>query len=511
MSGKAESLKEYLVKLGWDMDELGLNKVKSGLSSVEKSADKIGNKFVKNFAKASTAVAGFLTSVTTGVAAFMGNVAQADLATERWARQMWTTKENARSLTNALEAMGSSYEDIFYMTPEEYKNMLELKNFSTSLQAPSELQDTLKQIRDIQQEINKTKVIIMNALQWIAYYLGQYLGDDIKSTKQAFENFNDYLVEKLPVITEKIAKWLYNIIRLGKTAITFLTNIKEKLTNLFERLPSQAKAATLAATAFIGALKMGPIGLFIAGITTLLLLLDDYYTWQRGGKSAFDWGNLFGGLDNQLIDLNYFEALFGDLGDTKEAILNIKDTIIDVGEAWTNAWQALADAGFFDTLFGTIIESLNTILELIAGIGNWILVITGNTDKVSENSMWKSAGNNASQGNVGNFLNDIIRGTSKTVLDTGLFDWIPGIQNYRDVIKEQIAAGTYYTNTMSTKDQGQLVGGFSGGNTTTKNDNRRQTMNVNVNVKSYGGDSSDVASKTASGVTKALQDIDTFK
>lgn len=509
MAGKAESLKEYLVKLGWDMDELGLNKVKSGLSSVERSADKIGNKFVKNFAKASTAVGGFLASVTTGVATFMGNVAQADLATERWAQRMWTTKENARSLTNALEAMGASYEDIFYMTPEEYKNMLELKNFSTSLQAPSELQDTLKQIRDIQQEINKTKVIVMNALQWIAYYLGQYLGDDIKNTKQAFENFNDYLVEKLPVVTEKIAKWLSWIIRLGKTAITFLTNVKEKLTSLFEKLPSQAKAATLAATAFIGALKMGPIGLFIAGITALLLLLDDYYTWQRGGKSAFDWGNIFGSSDGQLIDLSYFETLFGNLDDTEEAISNIKDTIVDVGEAWTDAWIALADAGFFDTLFGTIIESLNAILELIAGIGNWILVITGNTDKISEKSMWNSAGNNASQGNVGDYFNDIIRGTSKVILDTGLLDWIPGVQNYRDVIKEQIAAGTYYTNTMSTKDQGQLVGGTTTTNTSTKNDNRRQTANINVNVKSYG--SSNTATQTANGVKKALNDVDIFK
>lgn len=33
--------------------------------------------------------------------------------------------------------------------------------------------------------------------------------------------------------------------------------------------------------------------------------------------------------------------------------------------------------------------------------------------------------------------------------------------------------------------------------------------NINVNVKSYGN--SDVASKTARGVSKALQDVDVFK
>ena len=59
MAGKVESLKEYLVKLGWDVDELGLSKLQNGLSKVERSADSIGNKFVKNFAKAGTAVGGF--------------------------------------------------------------------------------------------------------------------------------------------------------------------------------------------------------------------------------------------------------------------------------------------------------------------------------------------------------------------------------------------------------------------------------------------------------------------
>ena len=332
MAGKVESLKEYLVKLGWDVDELGLSKLQNGLSKVERSADSIGNKFVKNFAKAGTAVGGFLLTITTGTAKFMSNVATADLATERWARRMWTTEENARSLTTALDAMGASYEDIFYMTPEEYRNMLELKNFSSSLKAPADVEKTLKQIRDINQEINKTKIIFANAAQWIAYYLGQYLGKDFKNAEQAMEEFNNYLVEKLPVVTEKIAKYISWVVRLAKVAIQFIKDMKERLQNIFDKMPSGFKTAALAATAFLGALKMGPLGLFIAGITALLLLLDDYYTYQRGGKSAFDWGNLFGSKDgnNEIISLDYFEQLFGDLGDTKSALGEIKQTIGDI-------------------------------------------------------------------------------------------------------------------------------------------------------------------------------------
>ena len=512
MAGKVESLKEYLVKLGWDVDELGLSKLQNGLSKVERSADSIGNKFVKNFAKAGTAVGGFLLTITAGTAKFMSNVATADLATERWARRMWTTEENARSLTTALDAMGASYEDIFYMTPEEYRNMLELKNFSSSLKAPADVEKTLKQIRDINQEINKTKIIFANAAQWIAYYLGQYLGKDFKNAEQAMEEFNNYLVEKLPVVTEKIAKYISWVVRLAKVAIQFIKDMKERLQNIFDKMPSGFKTAALAATAFLGALKMGPLGLFIAGITALLLLLDDYYTYQRGGKSAFDWGNLFGSKDgnNEIISLDYFEQLFGDLGDTKSALGEIKQTIGDIGTAWHNAWTALKDAGFFDTLFGTIFENLNAILELVAGIGNWILVITGNWDKIDKSSMWRSVGQNSYEGNFGSALFDIAKGGAKWLWDTGLFDWIPGSKDIRSNISDQIEAGTYYTNSMSTKNQGQLVGGTTNTtNSNVRNDNRRQTANINVNVKSYGN--SDTASQTARGVSKALQDVDVFK
>ena len=153
---------------------------------------------------------------------------------------------------------------------------------------------------------------------------------------------------------------------------------------------------------------------------------------------------------------------------------------------------------------------MNAILELVAGIGNWILVITGNWDKIDKSSMWRSVGQNSYEGNFGSALFDIAKGGAKWLWDTGLFDWIPGSKDIRSNISDQIEAGTYYTNSMSTKNQGQLVGGTTNTtNSNVRNDNRRQTANINVNVKSYGN--SDTASQTARGVSKALQDVDVFK
>ena len=137
---------------------------------------------------------------------------------------------------------------------------------------------------------------------------------------------------------------------------------------------------------------------------------------------------------------------------------------------------------------------------------------------MKEGSFWKEATrpimeNGLSWDTAGQTGKKLLEGFGNTFGKYGIFG-----SGYNDPTGAQekfeamLQGSSAYSNRMSTQNQqGQLVGGFSSGNTTTKNDNRRQTMNVSVNVKSYGGDSSDVASKTASGVTKALQDIDTFK
>lgn len=508
MAGKAESLKEYLIKLGWDADELGLNKVQSSIKKVEKSAESIGNKFIGSFAKAGASVGGFLLTVSTGVATFMQNVAGADLATERWARRMWTTEENARSLLTALDAMGASYEDIFYMTPEEYRNMLELKNFSASLKAPTELQGTLKQIRDINQEINKTKVILSNATQWIAYYLGKFLGKDFKDAQTALKSFNNYLVEKLPIITEKVAEFLYHIVNISKAVIWFARIGKEKFMDLFNSLPAGTKVGAAAITGFLAVLKMGPLGMFIAALTTLLLLLEDYYVWSQGGKSAFDWSKPFGGM------LSGFDSsgIIGNLDSTKESINGLKDSLYECKTAWgavlDSALDFIKEHDVIDAALSTLVDTLSTIVNLLTGAANLLLLITGNFDKISNDSLWKSVGSDFKQGNIWGIFSDIFKGANKSTWDTGLFDWIPNSDTIRAAYKRMEETGTLYNNQMSNRSQDQLVGGWSSSNVNTKNDNRRQTLNVNVNVNS-GGRS--VANTTAQAVTEALQDIDIMK
>lgn len=295
----AESLKEYLVKLGWDLDEKGFRKAIEQFSNFEGKADGFVGKLTKRLATAGGIVFSIISSTAVATGKLLDSVSDADRATERFARRMWTTKENARSFLTALDAMDAEYEDIFYMTPEEYQRFISLKNFGQGLEAPAELNETLKLVRDIQYEFSRLKVIANYGTQWIAYYIGRYMGADLEEIGTKFRDFNDWLTQHIPPIAEKISRILTTIIRLGKTGVRFITDLVNVLGKLWDKMSDGTKATVGFGAAFLGLLKMGPIGLFIGALFLILTLLEDFYNWKDGKPSAFTgmWEDLSGWMD----------------------------------------------------------------------------------------------------------------------------------------------------------------------------------------------------------------------
>lgn len=109
-------MKEYLVKIGWDVDEQGFRKSIGIVNSL------VGRLSGSALGVASTAVkaAGLVTSalitVNETLVSVVETTADLDLETERLARQYWTTEQNARSFSTALKVMGKDTSDLLYMT-----------------------------------------------------------------------------------------------------------------------------------------------------------------------------------------------------------------------------------------------------------------------------------------------------------------------------------------------------------------------------------------------------------
>lgn len=373
-----ESLQEFLVKIGWNLDELGYDKVNDLIDSLfKKITGKAGNT-VNSIIKGAGIVIDAIEGITEATVGLITKTAQLDNETEKWARRYWTTEQNARSLQSAMQAMGlSSLDDLYYSTNEEYNRFLELKNLGKSLEAPKELDNFLVKIRDIQHEFNKLKVIFSYGARWVVYYLGQIFGKDTEEILQDFKNLVSWFGNNIPKISEKIARALSHVINIVLALYNVGKNIYEFVSGIFDKLPTKTKVMLAAISALLIAFLAGPVGRIIAGITLLLLLLEDYYVWTKGGKSLFDYSKI-----NEFFNSDEMEGFKRNVGIIVEGFGDLLDLIIQL--------LSVGVPEFFKELNDTF-ESICTWLEKII---TYLNLLSGKTGDVEQDS-WIGRGINA--------------------------------------------------------------------------------------------------------------------
>lgn len=351
----SETLKEYLVKLGWDVDKKGFDNASSLVdrfaSSISSKAGKMGTAFIT--ASASMIKASLATAEAVSEISF--SVAEADTAVERLARKYWISEQSARSLQNAQEQLGISVEELMYATNEEYKRFLELNAYGKSLEAPKALDDTLVKIRDIQFEFSKLGTILNYGKRWFMYYLGEYLGVDIDQMIAKFKSFNEWLRNNLPQITQKLAKIVSLGWRFAKTVLTLIYNLGKGILQIVEHLGTSGVAAILALAAVLKMVAMGPVGLILLGLTSIVLLLDDFLAWKEGRNSLFDWSGVSEPLEN----------LWG-------SVLNVTDSVKSLIGSFSNLFKAI-DGGkgtmsWLGDILQTVADFINIISTGITGI-----------------------------------------------------------------------------------------------------------------------------------------------
>lgn len=415
-----ETLKEYLVKIGWDVDELGFDAANKKINDFRSAIVNGGSSMAASFTKAGLAIFDTIYTVVDSMWDLASATAVADLKVETFARRMWTTEQNARSLTTALDVLGMSYDELFFATPEQYNRFLQLNTLGKQLEAPAELDETLQKIRDIQFEISKTKLIFQYATRWVMYYLGEYLGTDIDTVKEKLKSFNDMAMKYLPVVTQKIAYVLNVFYRLGKTVVEVLAAIGRTAVGSFGDIETSGlrTIATLAA-AFM-ALKSGPVGMFLLLLGAILLLLEDFMVWQKGGKSLFDWTV----VNEKLQDM-------GDkLGDIPKKVSDITQKVDELfGKIQAGQFIMAIVETFLDTV-ETGLDGINVALDLLNGL---IDILLGNFEDLKNNPLLddlKEFG--SSFANIGGGW----RQQTGQKVDNYIESKVPGISNFADMLND---------------------------------------------------------------------------
>jgi hypothetical protein len=266
--------------------------------------------------------------------------AQTELSNELLAAQMWMNVESATAYKNSLDALGVSVNDLF-LSPELMQKYMALRQEAFAITPPGGYSSAMKGVRDITFQWDRLKLEISYGAYWIGYYLTQYLSGPLSGINFSFKGINDWLQNNVAKWTQKIAEGLAIVIKgfdsVG-VAIKFAYDILSQLA------PEAAGFIALFTAGWVGLLN--PLTLVLAAIAAIMLLMNDYSTYEQGGKSSF--GDVWKQLDASGIFTNLKDSLSG-LVDSINRLFNIH-----VGTYGGSALEQFLTA-FFTALNDTVL------------------------------------------------------------------------------------------------------------------------------------------------------------
>lgn len=360
MATGAEILKEYLVKLGFEVDNTAQSKIRQSIKELESqltqlSKNKTTAALIKGMAGYATAIA----AVVTATVGLMHKVAETDLEYEKLALNMNMTKDAAKQLTIAQQALGASIEEIVW-NPELRKHYHELRRLVAESAVPPEAQESFKQIREIGFEFTKLKVIIKSASEWIVHHLAKNFGKSMADFKKWMQDVNKWLKENIAKWTKWIADFITRIVGVVKVIWGVFTGFVSVIKQVNDILPTAAKAVIAFIAVVTGALRVNPI---FAMLTAVFLLLEDYWTFieaKKNGKEA----------------IVLFKPLWESLEKVKESLGGPFERML---ESLKRLFGMSPTITFWDK-FASVMKSLARDVERVAG---GLMVITGMVGGVS--------------------------------------------------------------------------------------------------------------------------------
>ncbi|HAT3811071.1 TPA: lytic transglycosylase catalytic, partial [Morganella morganii] len=351
----AETLRDFLVSLGFDVDESGAKKFSSVLGDVTSKAMKAG----AAIEAAALTIVGFTAKISDGLDKLY------------WQSQRTgATANNIRSLGYAVKQAGGDVNG-FSQSVERLASFLRnnpggegfLRNMGIQTRdANGRLRDTASLVTLLGDRLAKMPVYranqyagmlgidentLMAMRRGIHGYSSEYalmmkamgfnpdaaakqgsafmtqfskmkaamgIGRDKIGAELArvltpgIERFTKLLIQNFPLIEKFILKVTGAILKLSDILEHFVyRSVKgiRDLTGWWDRLDESTKGMIKTfglVLAACWALNKGfltsPVGLMITALTALFLLWDDYETWKEGGKSAIDWSQWTGTIES---------------------------------------------------------------------------------------------------------------------------------------------------------------------------------------------------------------------
>jgi hypothetical protein len=378
----AEAIQEFLVKLGFNVDEHSLSKFMGGLDSaairiagfgaamagvaveVVHSVQEIAAENVqlsllaKQLNASASAVEEFIDTATimgvksedtaTSLKNFAGNVAdaamgigRAKIVFEKLGIAVTDASGQMRSSTDVMEdlkvkmaGLGRAQQlrimeklgldpKLLKMFNDEFGNTKKIASQLTAIDTATGF-DLTKSIaqskqfsgawRGMKNEINLVKMLFSKMHEAIAVRMMPGIQAGIEDVTKAIENARHFIMDNAKQIEDALQPILEAVVSIGSAiarltgrAFQLMGELIKPVIDIIMKANDETDGWLFKIIALTAAWKMfnlsfliSPLGLIIALGAALLLLYDDWKTWEEGGESAIDWGsdtvNTIGGV-----------------------------------------------------------------------------------------------------------------------------------------------------------------------------------------------------------------------
>lgn len=207
-------IQEYLVGLGFTIDQPTLKKFDQALKDSLKAVENTVAPEIKLFVELGLAAVAAYNAIGLATVGLMDHVAESELGFQLYAMKMYMSVDAAKKLKIATDALGYSLDEIAW-NPELRQRYFGLVKDQATMQSGLGAQylQEMKYLRDIRFEFTRLQVEGQYLGMALTKSLFEHLGISSDGLLQKIQHFNDYIIHNLPQIADKIATTLTPVLK----------------------------------------------------------------------------------------------------------------------------------------------------------------------------------------------------------------------------------------------------------------------------------------------------------
>lgn len=455
----AETIKEFLVGLGFEVDQAGLQKFTQGIASATLKVAAIGT--------AMTAAAAAVVAGVQAVASKYDDIAKGEDQFKELGISMRDAQGKIKPMGKLFDELAGQLDGV---NSEKAKKALELLGIdgdklelfkdnladlrdeisAMDVAAGLNLDDAVKESsvfmetwKAMQQEIAKWQILLKKTMDAIAVKIMPMVRTALQRVTQVMMNMRKVFMDNLPKIIATIEPVINVVFRIVEAFIILVARVASALGTVIGWLIRVNDATDgwagyiLAAAAAWKYLNLAflktPLGMFLALAAAVALLIDDFLTFKEGGDSLIDWGSGFGvvmqvvtsilaGVTAAIIALKVATMAQAAWTATITALTTAWNTVQKVATVAQWAWNAAMSANPIGLIIAAVVALIavvvllvanwDTVKEWFAAFINWIVGVWGSVTSAISDAFSSAA----------NSVMGIFGGVKDWFM--GFFDWI---------------------------------------------------------------------------------------